>query len=291
MQSGQLRRRFGLFALWRRAKQPRALYKPRPMCYNGRHTRPTGAATSPIDKEALFMDSPRLETTLIQYTPTLWAIDQGMVRAFLILGEEKALLWDTGASACDLPALIRTVTDLPLVVVNSHGDGDHTANNGLFPEVYLHPDDAPLLRRFGPAPDNSILPVEEGQVFALGGRDLEVIAIPGHTPGSICLLDRANRMLFSGDTVQRDSVFLFGSHRQPELFPAALEKLKGMSAAFDTVWPSHGPCPVEPETIDGLLRCYRAAVSGQLQGQPPERPMPGDDSPQLYRLDGCSVLL
>ena len=237
------------------------------------------------------MDIPKLETTLMQYNPALWAIDQGMVRAFLILGGEKALLWDTGASPCDLQALIRTVTDLPLVVVNSHGDGDHTANNSQFPEVYMHPDDAPLLRQFGAAQGSSILPVEDGQVFALGGRDLEVIAIPGHTPGSICLLDRANRMLFSGDTVQRDSVFLFGSHRRTELFPAALEKLKGMSADFDTVWPSHGPCPVGPETIDGLLRCYRAAVSGQLKGQQPERPMPGGEAPQLYQLDGCSVLL
>lgn len=240
------------------------------------------------------MDFPQPKTTLVKFNDKLWAIDQEMVRSYIILGEEKALLWDTGASPCDMMELVREATDLPMVVVNSHGDGDHTANNSQFPEVYIHPDEMPTLRFFKNENATKFLPVTEGMVFDLGGRELEVFHIPGHTPGSICLLDRKNRMLFSGDTVQRDSVFLFGGHRQPKKFPAALEKIKALSGEFDTVWPSHGECPVKPDTIDGLMNCYQAAKEGRLQGEEPPMPMPpgpGSDQPKCYRLEGCSVLL
>ena len=75
-----------------------------------------------------------LTTTLNRISNGVYSIDQGMVRCFLILGTERALLLDTGAGECDLPGLIRTVTDLPLIVVQTHGDGDHTANSGSFPD-------------------------------------------------------------------------------------------------------------------------------------------------------------
>ena len=59
----------------------------------------------------------------------VWALEQEIVRCFLIVGQQRALLLDTGAEACDLMGLIREITPLPLVVLNTHGDGDHTANN------------------------------------------------------------------------------------------------------------------------------------------------------------------
>lgn len=240
------------------------------------------------------MNQPEMKTTVIQYSPTVWAFDQEMVRCFLILGSERALLLDTGASPCDLPAMIREITDLPVTVANTHGDGDHTANNNLFPAVYIHPDDAPLLHsHFGePQPVTcAVLPLADGRIFDLGGRQLEVIHVPGHTAGSCCFLDRANRLLFAGDTVQRDSVFLFGSHRVTEKYAAALEKLQTFSADIERIFPCHGPCPVDADTIPALLHCFNEAVAGHLEPQQPDRPMPGDTPPVLYSLDGCSVLL
>lgn len=235
------------------------------------------------------MAFPQVETTIVRYDDSLCAIEQGFVRAFLILGTERALLLDTGAVPCGLPALVRSVTDLPLTVVNTHGDGDHVANNGQFPEIWAHPEEFELIRRSAPA--SVLRPAPEGTVFALGGRDLEVLAAPGHTAGSIALLDRKNRMLFSGDTVQRDSVYLFGAHRPVDRFAGTLEKLDALRGAYDTVWPCHGPCPVGPETAADLLRCFRAAQAGELPPQAPSQPMWGEVQPVLYALDGCSVLL
>ncbi len=237
------------------------------------------------------MDSRIPETTLVQHRKNLWTIEQGFVRCYLILGEKDAILLDTGAFPCDLLGLIRTVTDLPITVINSHGDGDHTANNEQFPIIYIHPAELPVLRRFRPNTPYQIFPLQDGQRFNLIGRTLEVVFVPGHTPGSICLLDRTYRMLFSGDTVQRDSVFLFGNHRQPRQFPAALKRLMSLTRHFDSIWPSHGPCPVENYTIRELLDCYQDAVAGKLPGKTPEQPLPSDVKVLLYEKNGCSVLM
>ena len=46
-----------------------------------------------------------------------------------------------------------------------------------------------------------MLPLSEHQIFDLGGRSLEVLFTPGHTPGSVVFLDRKNKFLFAGDSV------------------------------------------------------------------------------------------
>ncbi len=231
------------------------------------------------------------ETTLKQYTSTLWGIEQEAVRSFLILGETAAVLWDTGLFPCDMLALIRTVTTLPVTVINSHADMDHTENNHQFSTVYIHPADEAMLRNTRKDHACRILPAVEGEIFDLGNRRLEVVAVPGHTPGSICLLDRENRLLFSGDTVQRAAVYLFGDHRQIQLFPDALKKLQRMMPCFDEIYPSHGPCPMECDAIADLLDCYEAATAGELPAQNPPRPMPGNERVFMYEKNGCAVLL
>lgn len=60
------------------------------------------------------------------------------ISRYLILGEKKALLFDTGYGYTDLTEQIKELTSLPLVVVNSHGDPDHALGSYQFPQVYLH---------------------------------------------------------------------------------------------------------------------------------------------------------
>ena len=76
-----------------------------------------------------------------------WAIDDGgSDTIYLIVGDERALLLDTGWGVGDLPALVASLTSLPLLVVNTHGHPDHTYGNGQFAQVYIHPDDEPMAR-------------------------------------------------------------------------------------------------------------------------------------------------
>lgn len=230
-----------------------------------------------------------MKTTIIQYTANIWAIDQVMVRSFLIVGKEKALLLDTGAANVDLPALVRSVTTLPLVVVHSHGDGDHTENDSKFPVIYAHPDEYPVIRRFRPDLNTELLPIHEGDTFDLGGILLEVLEAPGHTPGSICLLDRENRILFSGDSLGHGPVFLFGDHRDIHTYRKTLDALEAIPD-YDTIYPCHNTCPVD-RTVIGELK---AAVDGALSGTiiPTENPMPMPDglSPKVYSIGSSGIL-
>ena len=92
-----------------------------------------------------------METTIKKISSGVYAIDQGMVRSFLIVGTQRAMLLDTGAEECDILGLIRSVTQLPLIVLNTHGDGDHTANDDKFSDIYAHPEEFPIIRQFRPA--------------------------------------------------------------------------------------------------------------------------------------------
>lgn len=230
-----------------------------------------------------------LNTTVKKISSGVWAIDQEMVRCFLIVGKERALLLDTGAEPCDLLGLIRTVTPLPLVVLNSHGDGDHTANDHLFSDIHAHPAEFPVIRRFRPELKSTLHPITELSSFELGGRILQVIETPGHTPGSICLLDRANRILFSGDTLSYGPVFLAGDHRDIHAYRATLLKLMTLGG-FDTIYPCHSTCPVSLSVISALLAAVDGALDGSIAPSPSTIPTPDNLRPMVYTVGKCGIL-
>ena len=213
------------------------------------------------------------ETKVLSVSDGVWALDQQMVRSFLIVGEKRALLLDTGAIPCPMDEMIREITDLPLIVVHSHTDGDHTANDRLFPQICMHAAEEQHMRE---KPDGvEYFPICEGMFFDLGGRKLRVIEIPGHTPGSIALLDEDFRILFSGDTVSYGPVFLFGQGRDIQAYRQSLKKLKDLDG-YDTVYPCHNTCPVDRGVIDELLSAVDGALDGSIAPTKADMPMPPD---------------
>ena len=229
------------------------------------------------------------EITLLQRRDKVWTVEEGMVRCFLIVGQQKALLFDAGAEKIDLLALVRQVTDLPITLVQSHSDGDHTAAMGQFEQAYLHPAETERLKERYTGTLPVLLPAEDGDVFDLGGVQLEVVHNPGHTPGSISLLDREARILYSGDTVSYGPVFLFGSGRDPQDYAASLEKLWNLREAYDQVYPCHNDCPVAPEVAQELLACVRGILDGSIQGQKPDGMLPPGASPLVYRVGASGI--
>ena len=236
------------------------------------------------------MDHMELTTTIRALSDGVYAIEQGMVRSFLILGRKRALLLDTGAGECDLLGMIRQVTDHPLVLVQTHGDGDHTANSSLFDEIFAHPAEFDVICRFREELRDALRPIAEGDTFDLGGRTLEVIEAPGHTPGSICLLDRANGLLFAGDTLSYGPVFLFGSHRDVKSYRETLLKLEALGD-YDVILPCHNTCPVSRSVIRELMAAVDGALDGSIQGQAQGgMPMPDGATPLCYSYGQCGIL-
>ena len=189
---------------------------------------------------------------IIELSHGVWSFEEERVRSFLVVGETRALLIDTGWGAFDFSTEVPKLTSLPVALVNTHGDVDHISGN----RAWQH-------RRFASRHELELLdiqtggavhtPVSNGHVFRLGGRALEVLETPGHTPGSICLLDRANGILFPGDTISLSTIYMFGPGRDLKAYIKSLRKLEALGSTVKAYYPSHGPCPLAPGDICGQL--------------------------------------
>ncbi len=135
--------------------------------------------------------------------------DHGLnVDAYLILGNEKALLVDTLQDTEELCAKVRSITDKPVEAVIAHGHPDH-AGKGMKQlheagiPLWIAEEDIPLYTGLfgGEYPSSWFSVLKNGQVFDLGSLKLETIYLPGHTPGSIVLFDEKEQRLFSSDAV------------------------------------------------------------------------------------------
>ena len=206
---------------------------------------------------------------IIPINENSWRIEDRGVRCFLLTGSEKALLIDSGRELHTARDIAESLTDLPVMLLNTHADGDHTGSNEQFESFYMHPDEEAHYRRGGRG--GTILPIREGDILDLGGRELRIIDLPGHTPGSIAVLDVGNRVLISGDPVQEHGrIFMFGAHRNMENYIRSLEHLETFTAEFDEIWPSHADIPISPALIRKLHDGALDVLDGKVAGSPVE---------------------
>lgn len=193
-----------------------------------------------------------------------WSIEDGGVRCFLFKGDKQSLLIDTGYGTGDLKAAVAELIGEDPMLVLTHADGDHVGCNQSFGLAYMHPAEYAHYhegtRKHWPA-----APLWEGDVIDLGPRRLEVILIPGHTPGSIALLDRANRFLIGGDSIQNGTIFMFGGARDMPAYIESMKKLSKMTDRFDTVYASHADLSVDADFIPYLVQTAQAILDGNIQ--------------------------
>lgn len=208
--------------------------------------------------------------------PGFIAIEEASdVRMFLFEGEQEAILIDAGFGKGDLKAFAATLTDKPITkVILTHADMDHTGCCNQFDEVWMHPAEFDRFRAAGMADVNRVRPLWEGDEIRIGNRTLTVVLIPGHTPGSIALLDRENRMLISGDSVQNGTIYMFGPGRNMPALLHSLDKLQAMSDSFDTIYPSHSDVTVSPEILPEIKQAALDVLAGKIPEQPPTRELP-----------------
>ena len=219
----------------------------------------------------------------------------GEVFGYLVEGDERAILIDTGCGIGDLKGYVDTLTDKPLKVLLTHGHLDHAPGAVQFDEVYLNKKDHEMLsihsapeRRFGFAKGTDgaknytmedVLPAEDasryhdlndGDVFDLGGMHIEAVAFPGHTQGSMAFWMQEERILLTGDACN-PFTFLFG--------PAALglnsyeRSLKTvqakMAGKYDRVLVSHGIGEVASRNmIEDNLQVVADIRSGNVVNTP-----------------------
>ena len=214
----------------------------------------------------------------------------GGEQSFLIEGSDKALLIDGLSGVGSLKAFVRELTELPVTLVNTHGHVDHIGADLEYKEVYIAPEDIPLMyahsdmemrlgfaksgAMFAPLPTEpklsdvtvpgpvKTLPMKNGDIFDLGGVKLEVIAVPGHTRGTVVFLDRDRRIVYSGDACNRNTLVYGEESASIEEFKESLLHFKEFQPAFDGLWGGHGGAMEQPEIIDSAIALCDEIMAG-----------------------------
>ena len=201
----------------------------------------------------------------------IWAIEEGAVRMFLIEGEKAALLLDTGFGQENLKELISGLTQKPLRLALSHSDRDHIGGCAQFEgEMFLHPAEYERFLQNMPQNRLCLRPLWEGDTIDLGGRELTVLHTPGHTPGSIMLLEQETGVLFSGDSIAEGPIYMFGPGRNLEALCASMERLKKRENEFRAVLPCHGKLPLDASYIREVQAGAQAILKGEIEGEDPQ---------------------
>lgn len=235
------------------------------------------------------------------------------VISYLIVGHKQALLFDTGMGMGDIHKVVSKLTSRPVVVLNSHTHDDHVGGNWQFTFVYgmdtqftrtnakgsredaqaeVTPDQicGDLPKGFNPKtyvtkPWTISRAIHDGFKINLGGRTVEVLSTPGHTPDAISLIDRENGLLFTGDTYYPAPIWLFRPETDLDAYVASVKRLAELAPQVKLVLGAHNIPVANPDVLPRLVAAIQAVRAGQVAFKKME------DGKSLYTTDGISFLM
>jgi glyoxylase-like metal-dependent hydrolase (beta-lactamase superfamily II) len=229
---------------------------------------------------------------------------------YLISGEKQALLFDTGMGIGDIKKVTAELTGLPIVVMNSHTHQDHVGGNWQFDTIYGMDTDFTRANARG-SRDGAQAEVAPGEICGelpkgfdkkayvtrpwkikaykrdgdridLGGRTLEIISTPGHTPDAVCLLDREQGLLFTGDTYYSGPIYLFGPGTDLEAYGASVRRLAALAPQVKIVLGAHNVSTALPPILPQLVSAFEAVRAGKI------RPAEASSGRVLYKVGEIS---
>jgi len=233
--------------------------------------------------------------------------------SYLILGGERGVLLDTGMGIANLRAEIERLTDLSIVVVTSHGHYDHVGDHHRFSEVWAFDSDSDVARieqgrsreectqymapglylelpdGFDPA-TYEILPsrvtrrLQHLEVIDLGGRTLTVHHTPGHTEGSICLLDSRDNLLFTGDTFYPGMMFAHFEDSDLAVYQKSIDYLVDLLPRVNHLCPSHNEAYVDKTALVRVQEAFEQIVNDAA-------PFETEGNARVYRFDGFGLMV
>jgi glyoxylase-like metal-dependent hydrolase (beta-lactamase superfamily II) len=235
------------------------------------------------------------------------------VISYLILGQNRGLLFDTGMGISDIKKLTSELTRLPVIVLNSHTHNDHVGGNWEFENIYGMDTDFTRKNAKGSRDDAQaeIAPGEicgklpagfdrkgyqtrpwtittythDGDHIDLGERSMEVIATPGHTPDAICLLDRKDGLLFTGDTYYPAPIWLFRPETDLDAYENSVRKLVALVPQIKLVLGAHNVPVAQPSVLPRLLAAFEDVRAGKVV------PTPAAEGKVLYNIGDISFLM
>ena len=210
---------------------------------------------------------------------------------YLILGKERALLFDTGMGISDIKKVAAELTRLRITVINSHTHDDHVGGNWQFDNVLGMDTEFTRSNAKGSREDAQaeIAPGEicgelpkgfdakayatrpwkisrflhDGDKIDLGGRTIEILSTPGHTPDAISLLDRANGLLFTGDTYYPAPIWLYRPETDFNAYAASIQRLAALAPQIKLVLGAHNIPVAQPSVLPEMVKAFAEMRSGK----------------------------
>lgn len=225
--------------------------------------------------------------TVEPLAPDTWAISEYRhweeTHCYLLEGNDRALLIDTGLGICDISEEVKTLTDKPVTAVATHIHWDHIGGHRYYSDFYAH--EAELNWLAGEFPlnmqtirgmvvDRCELPqgydvgtyeffqgtptrvLHDGDVIDLGGREITALHTPGHSPGHMCFWEAATGYLFTGDLVYKDTLFAYYPSTDPQAYLKSLERIAALPVR--RVFPAHHTLDIQPEILARMRDAFRA---------------------------------
>ena len=244
------------------------------------------------------------------YEPYQWQ----EVISYLILGNKRALLFDTGNGIGIISDLVTELTDLPVIVLNSHTHFDHMGGNAEFQDILAMDSDYTKRNMKGYANEAmrnevsdeaicSVLPdgvvpeihhiapfsakelIRDGHKIDLGDRVLKVLSTPGHTPDSVSMLDQERGLLWPGDIFYAGPIWLFFPETDLDEFYSSVDRLCSLVPELKTLHPSHN----SPIALPGSLYKLKEALLSVREGSVTGRALSGDRVEYVY--NGFSLIM
>ena len=235
------------------------------------------------------------------------------VISYLVLGSRSALLFDTGLGIGRIDRIVGKLTSLPVTVLNSHTHFDHVGGNSDFDRILAMDTDYTRANARGfshervrgevePAALCRGLPagfdaagyrtrpftptrfIKDGHTIDLGGRQLTVLHVPGHTPDAVALLDAAAGLLFTGDSFYESTIWLYVPETDLTAYAASIDRLAALVPRLKKLHPSHNVAVSDPRCLIRLQAAITRVRSGQAKG------VEGDDGQITFAFDGFKIL-
>ncbi len=206
---------------------------------------------------------------------------------YLLNGSSRSLLIDTGLGICNIYDEVIKLTDKPVTAVATHIHWDHIGGHKYFPDFYAHGEELDWLNGKFPlskkmiqdmVADRCDLPpnydvssytmfqgmpariLKDKDSIDIGGRVIEILHTPGHSPGHMCFWEKDKGYLFTGDLVYKDTLFAYYPSTNPAAYLDSLEKIAVLSAG--RVFPAHHSLEIKPEIIIRMRDAFRNLKAG-----------------------------
>ena len=215
---------------------------------------------------------------------------------YLLRGQKKAILIDSGLGVADIGAVADELTDLPITVLTTHAHWDHIGGHRYFDRIAVHDKERDWLSVRFPLSDETVrasltarpcvfpagfdaksyrvfhgepqVLLHDGDTLDLGGRTVRVVHTPGHSPGHCCFYEPERKYLYAGDLIYQGRLYAFYPSTDPHQFYESVKKIGRYDVA--RAFPGHHrldiPVSLTGEIADGFAEIARNGLLKQGSG-------------------------